>query len=339
MTRAAPLVTVCIPVYNRAALVGEAIDSVLAQDFADFELLLIDDGSTDGSAAVLHGYRDPRVRVVMLPRNRGLPHVRNLALELARGRYLAWLDSDDVMAPRRLSRQVAFLDRREDIATVGGWVTRFAAGRGAAGRVLRPLDPGQLHAWLMFRSAHANTTLMGRLAVLRESGFDETFAVAEDYDLLVRMSTRHRMANLPRVLACMRQHDGRITCSAGQLVRAAKQRLLATQLARLGIAASDDDLQKHFHLTRMRREQWERWPDYAGWAGEWLDLLRRRNDVAQVYARGALAAVLGQVGMITCGQALANAGARRALGGMLRWSGQAGAALCGNLAFAAGWRR
>lgn len=338
MSRAAPRVSVCIPVFNRAALVGEAIASVLAQDFTDFELLLIDDGSCDGSAALLRGCDDPRVRVVVLSRNRGLPHVRNLALDLARGRYLAWLDSDDVMAPRRLALQTAFLDRNPGIATVGGWVSRFSAA-GGRGRVLRPLDPDQLHAWLMFRSAHANTTLMGRLGVLREFGYRDEYPVAEDYELLVRLSRRHRMANLPRVLTCMREHDGRITRGAAQLVRVAKQRLVAAQLARLGIEAREEELHRHFQLTRMRREQWERWPDYLGWARDWLEQLRRRNETAQVYPRAALAAVLGQVGMITCVQALAHAGCARALGGMLRCSGGAGVALCGNLAFAAGLRR
>ena len=101
-----PQVTVFIPVYNRERYVGPAIDSILAQNFSDYELLLIDDGSTDLSLERMRAYTDPRVRIVCNKRNRGIPRTRNTGLQLARGKYIAMLDSDDLAHPKRLEKQV-----------------------------------------------------------------------------------------------------------------------------------------------------------------------------------------------------------------------------------------
>jgi hypothetical protein len=332
---AAPLVTVCIPVYNREAFIAQAIESVLAQDFSDYELLLLDDGSTDGSVEIMRRYRDPRIRLERNDGNRGIPCTRNRALQLARGEYLALLDSDDMMAAGRLASQVRFLQRNPGIATVGGWVKRVAAS-GATRRLVRPLEPGQLRAWLLFRSSHANTTLMARTQVLREFGYDEQYPVCEDFELLVRLSRRYQMANLPRVLTIMREHPGRTTRSSQPLVEDAKQRLIAAQLERLGIAADAGDLQRHFWLTRMRPSQWQEWSDYQEWARRWLETLLRANDACGEYPRAALAGLVGQVWIATCVQGLRGKGPRALAAGLrqLPWCGRALASVIGNLRFA-----
>jgi len=335
MSAASPRVTVCIPVYNREAFIAQAIESVLAQDFDDYELLLLDDGSTDRSLEIMRSSRDPRIRVEINDGNQGIPFTRNRALQLARGEYLALLDSDDMMAAGRLARQVRFLQRNPGIATVGGWV-RQVDPSGVARRLVRPLEPQQLRAWLLFRSSHANTTLMARTAVLREFGYDGQFPVCEDYELLVRLSRRYQMANLPRVLTIMREHPGRTTKSSSALVAAAKQRLVAEQLQRLGIAADAADLQRHFRLTRMRSAQWREWPDYLDWARDWLGVLLRRNDAAGEYPRAALAGIVGQVWITTCVQALGSAGPRAVFECLrqLPWCARGLTSAVGNLRFA-----
>lgn len=335
MSAASPRVTVCIPVYNREAFIAQAIESVLAQDFNDYELLLLDDGSTDRSLEIMRSSRDPRIRVEINDGNQGIPFTRNRALQLARGEYLALLDSDDMMAAGRLVRQVRFLQRNPGIATVGGWV-RQVDPSGVARRLVRPLEPQQLRAWLLFRSSHANTTLMARTAVLREFGYDGQFPVCEDYELLVRLSRRYQMANLPRVLTIMREHPGRTTKSSSQLVAVAKQRLVAEQLQRLGIAADAADLQRHFRLTRMRSAQWREWPEYLDWARDWLGALLRRNDAAGEYPRAALAGIVGQVWITTCVQALGSAGPRAVFGCLrqLPWCARGLNSAMGNLRFA-----
>ena len=104
------MVSVVIPAYNRERYLADAVDSVLAQTFTDFELLIVDDGSRDRTVEIAKSYRDPRIRLVRHERNRGVAAARNTGVAEARGAYVAFLDSDDVAYPDRLARQVAFLD-------------------------------------------------------------------------------------------------------------------------------------------------------------------------------------------------------------------------------------
>src|SRR2546427_10183968 len=121
-----PKVTVIIPVYNREKYVAESIESILAQSFTNFELLLINDGSTDGSVELMRSYTDPRVRLVGHERNLGIPKTRNKGIQLARGEYIAMLDSDDTALPDRLVKQGAFLDYHKDYVLVGAWAPAIA---------------------------------------------------------------------------------------------------------------------------------------------------------------------------------------------------------------------
>ena len=132
-----PKVTVVIPVYNREKYVCEAIESVLDQTFADFELLVIDDGSTDRSREAVQSYHDPRIRLMSNEKNEGIPKTRNKGIGLARGEYLAFLDSDDRAYPERLAKQVAFLDRHPDYAAVGAWIDWMDEEGRPLGRIKR----------------------------------------------------------------------------------------------------------------------------------------------------------------------------------------------------------
>src|SRR5262245_19762108 len=116
-----PKVSVVIAVYNREKYVRSAVDSILSQTFSDFELLVIDDGSTDGSIAVVQSHSDPRIRLIRNHTNFGVSATRNKGIQLARGEYLAFLDSDDWAYPDRLAKQIAFLDNHSEYAAVGSW--------------------------------------------------------------------------------------------------------------------------------------------------------------------------------------------------------------------------
>ena len=334
---APPKVTVFIPVYNRAAYVGGAIESVLAQSFADFELLLIDDGSADESVAVIRRYADPRIRLVRNERNEGIPRTRSKGVELARGEYFAVLDSDDQAPPRRLERQVAFLDRRRDIAVVGGWATEMDA----AGRPLRrlkplPLAPDELRARLLFRSCHHHSSVMGRAALFKEYRYRERFPVSSDYDLFVRLSERHRLANLPRVFLRRRVHGGRVTRERAELVKAMNLEIVSGQLAALGVAYDAADLDRHFLLMRLGRLGVAPDRAFLDWAAAWLEGLQAANCSARLYPERGLAGVLGQVWLLACrhaAPALGRAAWTRFLDSPLR-AGVA-ASLRMNLAFAA----
>ncbi len=296
-----PQVTVFIPVYNRAAYVGQAIESILGQSYADFEVLLVDDGSTDDSVAVMRSYDDPRVRVVQNEKNLGLPHTRNRGLELARGEYIALLDSDDISLPDRLACQVAFLDAHSDYAEVGAWSQAMdASGQPLRKVKIQPTSAEETRATLLFRCAIKNRSVMGRTAMMRELGYRVDFPRCQDYDLHVRLAERHPLGNIPRVLVLGRMHPQQWTGSTTALGNAAKMRIMREQLERMGVAPSEDDLWGHLLLAHDSAEGPGRSVDaaYLDWADDWLVGLRRANARTRRYEPRAFDRVLGDTRLV-----------------------------------------
>ena len=191
-SRTEPAVSVVIPAYNAGWCIRRAVDSVLAQTFTDFELIVVNDGSTDGTAQILSSYGDA-LRVVSQP-NGGMSCARNAGIHLARGRYIAFLDADDRWLAPKLERQVTLLDERSDLAFC------------AATATLEDLDGKVLGAWACSTNgtasvaevfaAHAliaggaSSVLARRELVQTLGGFDETLFGAEDTDLWIRLAAR-----------------------------------------------------------------------------------------------------------------------------------------------------
>ena len=174
-----PEITVGMPAFNATAHLREAMESVLAQTFADFELLVVDDGSTDGTAALAASLNDPRIRVERLPRNLGRATARNMAMGKARGRYLAWLDADDIAMPGRLALQHAYLEAHPHVDICGAGVQYFWQSQ-----VLEtfPALPEGTRAAALFGAPVPNGCAMLRMDAVRASRlqYDGTLARAED---------------------------------------------------------------------------------------------------------------------------------------------------------------
>lgn len=309
MPHSSPRVTVFIPVYNRERHVAEAVRSVVAQTFTDFELLVIDDGSSDGSAAAVAAIDDSRVVLVRQAENRGIPHTRNRALELARGEYLANLDSDDVCHPERLARQVAFLDRHPDHAVLGTW-GRDMDAHGSLKRRLRrePIRWPDVDVQLLFRCALRNRSVMLRTEVARRLRYDEAFPRCQDYELHARIAREHKLANLPEVLVYARQHAGRFTLNTFELGRDRKLAVMAAQLNALGMTPDEDDLARHYGLWRSRHLSEGLSRDYLAWARDWLERLREANRGCGRYRPEALDAALAGIWVKLCAEALPKLG-------------------------------
>ena len=300
----APKVSVVIPTYNREAYVRDAIDSILAQSLADFELLVIDDGSTDGSCEAVRAYDDDRIRLIRNDRNLGIAATRNVGLGFARGEYLAFLDSDDMARTDRLAKQTAFLDSHSDHGAVGAWV----AWMDSDGRPLEQIkrlatDADEIAAERLFRPGIVNSTAMVRTALLHDFPHREDMVLGEDYDMWARFAACHKIANLPQTLTRCRRHGGRITALNADLVKRARCDIYRTQLAALGVAFSDDDIERHFLLRRMHRVGFIPDDAYVGWAGNWLLGLRDANRRAGLYPEPAFSRVLGVFLAKTCRQA------------------------------------
>ena len=174
-----PEITVAMPAYNAAADLREAMDSILAQTFEDFELLVVDDGSTDGTFALAGATGDSRVRVERLPGNRGRATARNMALGRARGRYLAWMDADDIAHPRRLELQHACLEAQPDTHICGAGVEYFGHSQAVE---FFPELPEAARAAALFGAPVPNGCCLLRLDAVRSFGlrYDAALARAED---------------------------------------------------------------------------------------------------------------------------------------------------------------
>jgi glycosyltransferase involved in cell wall biosynthesis len=219
-----PKISVVIPVWNGERYLRQTIDSILAQDLADFEVLVIDDGSTDGTAGILAEYsRDPRIRV-HTQENQGLVKTRNLALRMASCELLAFIDADDLAAPSRLSRQFAYMTAHPKVAALGSHI-QYIDPDGRPLRVLRyPTGPAEVASAMARYCAIAQPAVMiRRTAALDVGGYRPAFKFgAEDYDLWLRLSERHEIENLPEILTYYRIHGASITHThrADQLIAA-----------------------------------------------------------------------------------------------------------------------
>ena len=208
-----PAVTVVIPTYDRARYLGEAIRSVLDQVFTDFEVIVVDDGSADDTAGMVHAIRDARLQYLRRP-HRGIGAALNAGLRGARGRYVARLDSDDVWLPEMLETLVPVLDARPEVGV--------AYARGQAmdqqGRRLPQLQglperfPGESLRSLLYDDCTCNVALLARRVCFdRVGGYDEALIANEDWDMWLRVARYWRFAFVDRVLARIRWHDGNLT--------------------------------------------------------------------------------------------------------------------------------
>jgi glycosyltransferase involved in cell wall biosynthesis len=199
--RRAPFVSVVVPVHNTARYLRAAIESVLEQSYPHFELLLVDDGSADASAAIALDYaqRDRRVRVLRNERNLGIVKARNRGFAEAdpAATYFAVLDSDDVCMPDRLQRQVEFLEANPDHALVGGHILVVDEHGDEVGARRYPTTYAEILQVITRYSPVAQPTVMIRRSALAAVGvYSEQFPRCHDYDLWLRMAAQFKIANL-----------------------------------------------------------------------------------------------------------------------------------------------
>ena len=239
----APRVSVLMPVRNGARWLAPAIDSVLAQTFADFELLLIDDGSTDRTPDIIADYaaRDLRVRSIRQDAL-GLVAALNRGIVEARGDLIARLDADDLAKPERLASQVAAIDTNPRLNLIGSWADKIDAEGRPAGMLTPPTDPQLLRDTLAQTNPFIHSSVMLRTeAVRRAGGYRAAFEAAEDYDLWLRLSEHGDIVIIPEPLVRYREHGGNVTVrkAARQLFSARLASRAAASRVSIGIDPSD----------------------------------------------------------------------------------------------------
>lgn len=264
-------------VHNGERWLAEAIDSVLAQTFGDFEFLIHDDGSTDRSPAILAEYaaRDRRI-ILSRGANIGLAGALNLLIGKARGELLARMDADDVCRPNRFELQVEYMDQNLDCVVLGGYIRIIdAAGRPVVDLTI-PLDHSDIDRNNIrgVTSIWHPTVMMRKATVLQFQGYDESYLSAQDQDLWLRLAESGRLANLPEIVLEYRIHDRSISGSRRDRQRESCLRACEAAWARRGLTgvsfdygdwrmADTPESRRAFFL----RYGWQAWR--SGYRGTW----------------------------------------------------------------------
>jgi glycosyltransferase involved in cell wall biosynthesis len=200
-----PAITVLMSVHNGLPYLKEAVDSILGQSFRDFEFLILDDASTDGSRVYLDAIADPRVRIIHLEQNIGLTAALNVGLREAKGEFIARQDADDTSRLDRLALQHAFLRDHPECVVVGAQARLIDGNGRSMGKKKFPREhPAIVFAQLFDNALAHSVATFRRAEVVEAGGYDETWTASQDYELWSRLSTRGELRNLPDFLSTIR---------------------------------------------------------------------------------------------------------------------------------------
>ena len=220
-----PKVSIILPTYNRAHLIGRSIESVLHQDFTDFELIIVNDGSTDGTEEVVGGFGDGRIKYLKNDGNRGCSFSRNCAISRSSGEYIGFLDSGDEWLPGKLGKQVNILDKQPaDIVYTSQLLIENGSAKLIKPAVIMP-DDGIVYAQALdnkVRNINIQTALIRKGCFALAGGFDENMHRWSDFEFLIRLSKHARFYYLDESTIKWYDGDGNITANRGSLTSARK---------------------------------------------------------------------------------------------------------------------
>lgn len=269
MVKVAPVVSVILPAFNAGPFVEAAVRSILVQTFRDFELILVDDGSTDGTGDILRRLagEDSRIRLVQRE-NRGLVASLNEGLALARGKYIARMDADDISAPTRFERQVAYLEANHDVVLVGVRVWSMPSERWR-GRVISGRREVSWGLYFYCDVAHPGVMFRADIARIHGLRYDPEYDWAEDYRLWFEVAGYGFLDNLPQPLLFYRRHPGAVSRVHAERQQTLTRRLQAMQFQRrFGVDLADVLTAEPYVWAMAVRDRLFASPAYAGVAAD-----------------------------------------------------------------------
>jgi len=203
-----PIISVVMPVYNAELFLKDAIDSILNQTYANFEFIIIDDFSTDNSWDIIKSYSDVRIVTIRNDVNLGNYPSRNIGIKIAKGKYIAVMDSDDIAFPNRLEIQYQFMEEHSDVLACGGAYQIMNSSR----VIINPLDTIKIKYLLLYFLCVMHPTILFRTEIIRKLGlYDEKYRYSSDYDLVCKLAVMGRIINVRDVLLLRRIHKEQIS--------------------------------------------------------------------------------------------------------------------------------
>lgn len=296
-----PLVSVLMPVYNAEKYLAAAIGSILTQTYANFELLICDDASEDGSLALARSFDDDRITVLTNEKNTGNAATRNKLAEHAQGKYIAILDSDDTACPDRLEKQVAFLEKHPGTGLCGTWVNIITPDGTPRGRLKNLTRPKEIRVNLLFSVPFIQSSVMARTDIMRANPYDPDFRQSQDYELWCRLADITPLVNIPEYLVSYRWHDTNISVKSTAPQNDLKREVNRRQIRKLGIEPTEKELDLH---TATFRSGLYAEKDYGqispGELEAWLSKLLSANKKTGRYPKAMLRAYIWSRWAVFC---------------------------------------
>lgn len=247
-----PQITVLMPVYNAEKYLREAIDSVLNQTFTAFELLIINDGSTDTSEQIIQSYTDPRIRYIKNDKNLRLIATLNKGIGLITTKYMVRADADDINIPERLELQYRYMEEHPEIGLLGTAFELF--GENVSPAITRySADHNTICLKHLYQIHLSHGTSIFRMSVLKENNllFDPSFSHAEDYELWTRISAVTRLANLQQVLYRVRIHENEVSKIHSSTQLENSFRVKKREFEKMGLQVTEEDIKMYTRIAQF----------------------------------------------------------------------------------------
>lgn len=275
-----PKVTVLLPVYNGERYLAETLASLFQQTYTDFELLIIDDGSTDSSADIIQRVADPRIRLLKNPKRLKLSGALNRGMRESKGKYIARMDADDIAFPQRLQQQFDYMEAHPEIGVCGTAIEIF--GQGSPRKDIYPKTSEAIRAYALFDCPFCHPSVMMRrdMFLQHDLWYDGAYYPTEDYELWSRAIDRFPTANIDEVLLRYRVHGESMTGSDWDRMDKQAARIIKERLERLGVSCTDEEVLFHRSIGRGRSSVVSAYSDLSR-AEEWLLQLCDRVQISK----------------------------------------------------------
>ncbi len=278
-----PLVSVVMPVYNCEKYVSFAIESILKQSFADFEFIIIDDGSTDNSVNIINQFRDPRIIFIGNETNRGIYPVRNQGMGIARGKYICVMDADDISEPERFGIQYQFLETNPDVGICGTFIRNIPSD--LVPRFITDND----HLKVAFLSnnfcSHPSLCIRREIIEKHALKYNEDYNYSADFDLCVRALRFTKIQNIPFALLRYRRHRDQISWAKYRDQEKFADIIRINQLIE-NLQFRLEEIPVLLHLRLMKKQPIP--GKYKPLAEQWVDKILEKNKIINYYDKEIL---------------------------------------------------
>ncbi len=251
-----PIVSIILPVYNTDLFLFDSIKSILNQTYTNFEFIILDDGSTDKSLEIIQSFKDKRIKIIQNSTNLGLIKTLNIGIDLARGKYIARMDADDIAMPKRLEKQIAFLEKNTDYVLVGTMAEIIdEKGRLTGKKIDLPTKYDAIKSRILFQCPFVHPSIMGKTKVFKEFKYKEAYPIAEDLFLWLEIIQKYRVANINESLLKYRVHSKNVSSNKDNFSKKIEstRKIIQKQFTYLGITLNPNEIESHLNLYTIKQ--------------------------------------------------------------------------------------